>query len=636
MEHVASLTIEESPQLELGNAPSAAIAYGPIFKRIYYHLYSNSAASRAETIVSDLANLLLCKAADERSNSTAVDDFLAGKTEPASLIASAREAYPLLISDDDRFRLDSDVLRLALRELAEVSFSSAPGHVLGDAFEALIGPRLRGDRGQFFTPRSLVRAIVAMVDPTAGSKIIDPACGTGGFLAEAQAHIHRQGNATFIGIDKDADLAKLAESMLEMTCAGQATVINRNSLDLRALSELPQETSPLEADFVLTNPPFGTKIKVTDPEILRQYALGHKWIKTKSGWAQSSALLDGQDPQILFIELCIRLLKCGGRLGIVLPEGIFGNKGQEYVWHYIAQHGRIEALLDCPRTTFQPSTDVKTNVLVFEKGAAQPIRDAWIAVALHCGHDRRGRSHRADGSPYPDDFRELGLAYKRKERPWERQPLSNPSYLVPRYYQAPESVGYTGKTITLGELVRRGEIALRKGDEVGSEAYGTGDVPFVRTSDISNYEVSIDPTKGVSEEIYERYSRSQALRSGDILMIADGRYRIGRTAILTEETVKCVVQSHLKIISVLPNCRFSSFELLYLLSLPHVQAQIRNLVFIQSTLGSIGGRVKEIRLPVPDGSPEWETRVSSFRNILETRAKLLHELTQFEHGDLEL
>lgn len=620
--------------LDLPDAVEGTETYGPLFKRLYYHLYSNSNASRAETIVSDLANLLLCKAAAEKLGSDVFDRFSEGLSTAEELFGLVRTAYPQLVNERESFKLDVIPLQRAAGEIAGISFSTAPGHVLGDAFEALIGPRLRGDKGQFFTPRSLVRAIVKVIGPTAGAKIVDPACGTGGFLAEAKMYLGGA-SAKLIGIDKDGDLAKLAESMLEMLSHGAAVVHNANSLDLRKLEELPDSISPKNADFVITNPPFGTKIKVTDKDILSQYDLGHRWIRSEDGWHKSKDVLEGQDPQVLFIELCVRLLKIGGKLGIVLPEGIFGNKGDGYVWSYLRRHGTIKALIDCPRTTFQPGTDVKTNVLIFEKGQNGP-EDVWVAVALQCGHDRRGRSVRLNGSAFPDDFAALGDAYAARAHPWQNVSLDGAEYFVPRYYDK-VALDETGREfITIGELAEKGEIAIKKGHEVGSEAYGTGDIPFVRTSDINNYEISIDPTKSVSDEIYEKFCRSQKLASGDILMINDGRYRIGKTAILTSATARCVVQSHIRIISVDKSCRFDPYELLYMLNMPSVQRQIRNLVFVQSTLGSLGSRIKELRLPLPSRDVAWSERVSRFRALIEGRAELLRDLSQFEHGDLEL
>jgi len=185
-------------------------------------------------------------------------------------------------------------------------------------------------------------------------------------------------------------------------------------------------------------------------------------------------------------------------------------------------------------------------------------------------------------------------------------------------------------------MIKKGWINIRKGDEVGAEAYGTGEYPFIRTSDISNFEISIDPTRGISEDIYEKYAAIQKLRPGDILMVVDGRYRIGRCAILHETNYKCVVQSHLKIISVTEKAPFKPIELLLLLSLPSVQREIRSLIFIQSTLGSIGRRLNELKVPVPRSSKNWHKQIEQFSALVNARANSLAQLQEFEAALPEL
>lgn len=632
--------------------------YATAFRRLYYHLYTNSRASRAERIIADLSNLLLCKIASERNGGKErIEQFLKGEGSANKLlIPILLDAFPHLTEQDDKFSLEDDALRHGLKELAPLSFHSAPAHILGEAFQALMGPRLRGDKGQFFTPRNLVRAIIEINAPPVSAKVVDPACGTGGFLVETASYQsdknqHGRGDKkTLIGMDKDRDLCRLAEASLEIAAQDRYAVINTNSLDISALNKLSSDISPLEADFVFTNPPFGANIKVTDENILRQFALGHKWTEAKSGWQQETGVRQAQDPQILFIELCIRLLAPGGQLSIVLPEGVFGNSGLGYVWDYVRAQGEISALLDCPRTTFQPSTDTKTNVLIFKKGrnsqAKKRPESVLMAVALHCGHDRRGRSVKTTGEAYPDDFGPIGKSFnqaRKRDSIWQKVELNEPYYLVPRYYDtAPlqelrqEADKLGAELVTLRELVDQGHLIIRKGHEVGAEAYGTGEIPFVRTSDISNYEVSLDPTRGVSEEIYQEYAGQQNLAPHDILMVADGRYRIGRTAILHEHNYKCVVQSHVRIISVKPTSQINAIELLYLLNLPMVQHQMRNLVFIQSTLGSLGKRLYGISVPLPRASEEWQMTIRKFQSLIEGRAKLLKQLKEFEHQGYEL
>ena len=337
-------------------------------------------------------------------------------------------------------------------------------------------------------------------------------------------------------------------------------------------------------------------------------------------------------------------------MGIVLPEGIFGNKQSAYVWDWLEAQGQVTALLDCPRTTFQPGTDTKTNVLFFRKGTKgqriQAKPETRVAVALHCGHDRRGRSIRSGGEAHDDDFPTIAKAFHvapEKQVAWRTVSLLGERYLVPRYHyhaetgDQPEHDLLQGARIaTLGELVKEKTISIRKGHEVGSDAYGSGDIPFVRTSDLSNFEISTDPTKAVSEQIYETFAPQQNLRSGDILMVVDGRYRIGTTAMLTEHNSRCVAQSHLRIISALRRDKLDPYELLFALNLPSVKLRLRSLVFIQSTLGTLGSRLLELRIPVLSGDGAWASRVEKFKDALQNRSALLADLEAMAGQDYEL
>jgi type I restriction enzyme M protein len=122
-------------------------------------------------------------------------------------------------------------------------------------------------------------------------------------------------------------LARLAKIYLALIGEEHATIFCENSLEQpKHWDTKTQRAVPLESfDVILTNPPFGAKIPVVGKELLRQYALGHRWIEKNDAWQRTTELLDKQPPQILFIERCLQLLKPGGRAGIVLPEGVFGN-----------------------------------------------------------------------------------------------------------------------------------------------------------------------------------------------------------------------------------------------------------------------------------------------------------------------
>lgn len=625
------------------------------FKRVYFHMYSNSNASRAEALLADLSLLLLVKLLLETGAAPAdVSSFMNGRAGANKvLLPLLRSAYPKLVDVSDRFRVDDASLRHALGELEGVRLSASASHVLGEAFQALIGPRIRGDKGQFFTPRSLVRSMVAIAAPKPGESILDPACGTGGFLYEALAHVKREGGEPrhLHGADKDRDLARFAAALLAYR-TDASIVANINSLSGTDWSESALQEG---YDLILTNPPFGTKIPIREESILRRYQLAREWRfdDRKGRWEATRSMVASQDPQVLFLELCISKLKPGGRMAIILPEGLFGNKQEAYLWDFVRSQGDILGLMDCPRTTFQPGTDTKTNVLFFRKSvensSENQTRTVAVAVALSCGHDRRGRTQRTNGAAYPDDFAELGRGFTLDSKPhirastWREVELSNPYYLVPRYYveEAPTtpseaSIFAEAPWTSLGQLRDSGVIEIRKGHEVGSEAYGTGDVPFVRTSDIANFEVSGDPTKSISEETYEEYFPQQRLRPGSILMVVDGRYRIGATAILTSRSARCVVQSHIRIIDTLRADVLEPYALLFALNLPAVRRRIRDLVFIQSTLGTLGARLLELKIPILGGSGSWAATVARFRESLQQRDALLGTLGEIVGPEVEL
>jgi type I restriction enzyme M protein len=606
------------------------------FRDLYYHLYSNSSSSRSERILADLSKLILVSIAygqgDMRSE---VSLFKNGNgTANDLLLGGLKKKFPEALQDGESFSLDDEALRHSLNVLNKIDLANSPSHTFGDAFQALMGPRLRGDKGQFFTPRSVVRAMVKILQPQSGMKVIDPACGTGGFLSAALDAFEEAGEVGSVtGIDKDSDLSLLASALSSVHGNHQeVSVLNLNSLSFPALAGANVDFDSY--DLVLTNPPFGSKIGITDKKTLANFALGHTWeMKPGEGaWSQTNLVRSTQDPQVLFLELCVKLLKPSGRMGIVLPEGIFGNNRSGYVWDYLRQHGSIEGLIDCPRTTFQPGTDTKTNILFFRKEKNTTLNyKVWVSVAYTCGHDKRGRSLLADGQNVPDDFKKIAEDWElpaSNRRLWTNVVLSNPYYLVPRYYDqhltdevSRDAEGLNSTVTTLGELLKENIITIRKGHEVGSEAYGTGNVPFIRTSDIHSFEVSSDPTNCVSDEIYQQYRTQQNLKAGDILMVVDGRYKIGRCGILHEWNKACVAQSHLKIISLTEKANFSPYALLYSLSLPSVQAEIRRLVFIQSTLGGLGQRIKEIRLPDPHNSGAWNGSLEGFSKAITERAQ---------------
>lgn len=616
----------------MSNTSQLSFDYHTCFKEIYYQLYSNSNTSRAERIVSDVTKILLCKLIAEQNSVSDISSL-----SNAQLINLLKQYYPQSCDNFEDFSLSESDVHNALGLLDNISLSEAPSHVIGEAFQAIIGPRIRGDKGQFFTPKALVECMVKIANPQNGNVVIDPACGTGSFLSEAYIYAKSQGSSDehrihLIGVDKDRDMADIALATSEIISQGLSSVYNRNSLEILS----PQSDLHFllnSADLVLTNPPFGAKIGITDESILSLYEFGHNWTYSERDktWYKLNTLAKNQAPQVLFLELCVQLLKPGGKMAIVLPEGIFGNKSLGYIWAYLRTHGRILAMIDCPRNTFQPSTDTKTNVLFYVKGD-NASEEVMVSVAKHCGHDKRGRVKNTLNEPIQNDFLEIASKYNNdpEHNIWKPVMLSG-SYFVPRYLAGSVISHDETEFITIGEMIKLGYLIRKSGKEVGSEAYGTGTVPFVRTSDIINFEISSDPTNSVSEEVFQQYSPQQNLQVGDILFIADGRYRIGKTAIITPYNLKCLIQSHIEILSLTKEAPFTPYEFLYLLNMCDVQEQVRNMIFIQSTLGTLGNRILEIAIRIPKRTQEWKNTIHAFQKSIEMRAECLSVLMKSEH-----
>lgn len=256
----------------------------------------------------------------------------------------------------------------------------------------------RGERGEFFTPHPIVELAVEMLNPKDDEKFIDPACGSGGFLvrgmnyvkekfikerpekkSKANEFLKEYAHAHIAGIDVNPDLAKVAKMHMILYDDGHTGIFSANSLlsfdQLITISEkagVPRSLRPNPDSFniLMTNPPFGSKGKITDKRILKQFELGYKWKKDKSTgkWIKTDVLQNGQVPDILFIERCLQLLKDGGRMAIVLPDGNLNNSSLGYVREFIQQKARILAVVSMPVGTFMHAgVNPKTSVLFLQK-----------------------------------------------------------------------------------------------------------------------------------------------------------------------------------------------------------------------------------------------------------------------------
>lgn len=660
-----------------------------VFRDLRNHLAGmTTGITRDEALAQEIINLLFCKILDEQE--TDPEDtvtFRAGVGEShkdiqkriKALFERVKDAaYGDVFDPSDTIKLDADSLAYVVGELQNYCIMEADRDAIGDAFEVFIGPALRGSEGQFFTPRNVVEMMVKIVDPKPGERVIDPACGSGGFLINALSHVWAQLRAdakrkgwserqltkrefevatdSFRGIDKDAFLAKVCKAYMALVGDRRGGVFCANSLE--PFSQWPevmrQKIRPGSFDVVLTNPPFGQKIVVKGDKLLSQFDLGHKWSYNKltKRWERTPALRDQMPPQLAFLERCLELLKPGGRLAIVLPESIFGNPSHQYVMAWLGERFQITALASMPEALFKTSgkggTHTKVCILIGTKTKPAAQYDIFMGEAKWCGHDSRGNpTYRADSDgnmQLLDEVPEIAARYAEwlgnpNEFVSDHRGFILPSdrivnhILVPRYYN-PEIDAEINRLsdeyefVTIGQLVQKHALSIDTGIEIGKMAYGTGTIPFVRTSDISNWEIKADFKHGVSEDIYDRLKGKIDVRAGDILIVKDGTYLIGSSAIVTEHDLPMLFQSHIYRVRVLKPEVIDPWLLFALLNTPIVRLQVRAKQFTQDIIDTLGRRILELALPIPRDKERATQIALECKRIIETRIGLRGEASR--------
>lgn len=342
-----------------------------LFEDIHNYVYANDGLSSQQTL-EEMVKILFVKLFDEHSLSHKFG--VGGEEGIADLFGQTQEAYHDLFDPDDRIRLSSAALGFVVRKLQNISLLGSSQDAKGLAFQKFLSHREKEGRGQFFTPEPVMKFCVEMIQPQPDETIIDPACGTGGFLMSALAYLKSNFaeadtekiiSKNLYGSDINKSIARIAKMKLLLEANVKTNIFCTNSLDV---SDKLLSAHPEGFDIVLTNPPFGTGGKITNPQILMNFDLAYKWTADGDGYSKTDRIRKGQPAEILFAERCLQLLKEGGRMGIVLPNGHFENPSLEYIRFYIRHKAKISAIVKLPQKTFIPfGTGVKTSLLFCRK-----------------------------------------------------------------------------------------------------------------------------------------------------------------------------------------------------------------------------------------------------------------------------
>ncbi len=312
-----------------------------------------------------------------------------------------------IFKDNEKINLEKQTIKSIIKKLEKYYLSATSADIKGIAFEGFLGDTFRSDNGQFFTPRTIVEAMINIINPQPNQIVCDPACGSGGFLIryfqQVQNKILLQLDAEYqnkkIEIEKNKNLSEKEKTEQIFIAFKETEVLSdisnkksplfhlaNNCIFGSDANERMARTSKMNMimhgdghggikhqngfknvdeitdnafDIVITNPPFGSM--VNDKEILANYTLPNK---------------NPIKEEFLFIERCINLLKEKGKLGIVLPNGIFNNPSFLWLRQFVENNAYITAIVSLPRSTFKSAgADLASSLLFLQKFTKQEKKE---------------------------------------------------------------------------------------------------------------------------------------------------------------------------------------------------------------------------------------------------------------------
>lgn len=457
------------------------------FKRIHDNIYANYQSGRKEKVFYQVIYLLFSKIQDEKSYNPECEFIIYDREwdeirDKGTSRTFQKRIFDLFEQAKSRKEFEgifdgSEKIEIPIRQIANVvsefeNITILNTDIKGEAFQAFLSGYFRGDAGQFFTPDPIKKLVVEMLEPEPDEVVLDPACGSSGFLVftinyhrnlikRQRGWVDEKGNpiddvelttdgreilrgkikeyaSTHIkGIDFDNDLTKIAKMYMVMVDDGHTGIWTSNALI--PFDEFVKNTrgtiTPENADIIMTNPPFGSKGKVEDRNILSEYDFGYAWKRDKkTDKFQKAQLLagkkgGGQVPDILFIERCLSLLKKDGRMGIVLPDGDLTNQNTEFVRAWLKDKAQIVAVVSLPQETFVPfGAGVKSSVLFLKKPKEKlPERyPIFFANLEKIGYDIRGRKtyrRNEKGEVIDNDGRPIEYITDRKGNKTKQDPV---------------------------------------------------------------------------------------------------------------------------------------------------------------------------------------------------------------------
>lgn len=516
----------------------------------------------------EVAKLLFCKLKDEKG--TKKKDpykFQIGSYETASdVLERIQLIYQEAKSDDpqvfkDQIELSAEIVYNVVEHLQQLSLKNTELDTKGVAFEIFMKDFFIGKMGQFFTPRPVVQFCVKMLAPEQKHKVLDPSCGSGGFLLyamdevrefaennydekEAFEHWHNFAEKKLFGIEINDQIARVCKMNMIIHDDGHTNVIGSDTLvGFDKIQKINKEFKEDSFDLILSNPPFGATIKKKENDYIKNFDLGKRGDKEK----------DTQKSEVLFIERCIEFSKSGtGRIAIVVPEGIMTNASLQYVRDYILEHCELQASISLPESAFSHfGAGIKSSVLFLRKKAKKEKLDDYLVfmgVARQVGIDSTGREEKNDLISADADcifsqwniFQKSKAKYKRTENCYSiklSEIIKEGPFNATRYVWKPTFKNATTKITNIADIIST-KITPSK------EEHQYSRFALIRMDELQNNPVRIENV------IYTLGSEIEGglkiVQPGDILLARLGPSMMNRKIVVVpkiEEKVDYIVAS---------------------------------------------------------------------------------------------
>lgn len=436
-------------------------------------LYGRGMENQDFDLAMDMVRILLAKIQDETEPGDypkfwitehefrTVEGRKAVAKRVQDLFRAYADMYPSVFDAHDKIQVGDDCIAEAVGVLKNWSLAARNDDadewdLMGETYEQFTHINLKRQQGQFFTNRLVIDMIVGILDPEVGEHVLDPAGGGGGFATGLFRHLRRKVVASTKAntparerqittiresiylVEIATRLVKIAKCAMLLTGDGQSGMTHGNSLgnfndlDPWILTKCAPGKSNAPS-VIATNPPFSgqkAESQISDPVILGMFEFGHMVKKDSDGCysfgTKIGDILSRQAPELLFLERCVKWLKPGGRMGIVLPKGFLDNASYAPYRQWLLSHCELNGVVTLHKDTFQPDTGVRTCVLFLAKPkeGERPRREypVFMAMSQRIGQDSKGRLvYVLDGNGNSTgvlnhDLGEIALAYKAFKR----------------------------------------------------------------------------------------------------------------------------------------------------------------------------------------------------------------------------